>query len=495
MYLPRKKFRIFLLLFVGLVFFIHAPLTTAQEDSWVFQDPDNFAKSLDACEGGDVSAECYVKAATDYQINSLNCSLGGYPCSQDENREGLYRDKSVIGQANNLIITLYENPPANTGIWLADVAQNIGIVPKAYAQGIGFSALQPLLSLWKATRNVSYALLIIVLLVIGIMIMLRAKIDPRTVISVQSALPRIVITLILITFSYPIAGFLIDIMYVVLFLGLNLVGSAGGFDAAGISQLQAEFVSGGGIYRIFSSIPTNWVWLELAGLGAFVLSFILAPLMAAGKIGFLLRVKPVSDPITKLLGIGGSVTGLAALIILIAFLFAIIRIFFILLNAYIQLLVNIIFAPILLLGQAIPGQSAFSNWLKTIIANLIVFPATAILIMVAHVVSKEWQASAIPGWTPPMLRGVGQELTEVLIGLGFALVIPQIVMSIKNLFKTKPLIPVGPGALTGPILGGAQQAIQFYYYGSQLFGKRQEAQPASGAAEPRGQGGGAGRTS
>src|SRR5258708_14361646 len=64
------------------------------------------------------------------------------------------------------------------------------------------------------------------------MIMFRVKISPQVVVSVQSALPKIAIALVLVTFSYAIAGFLIDIMYV--FVGLfSLVFSR--FTVAGVS--------------------------------------------------------------------------------------------------------------------------------------------------------------------------------------------------------------------------------------------------------------------
>ena len=43
------------------------------------------------------------------------------------------------------------------------------------------------------------------------MIMFRKKVDPQTVVTIQNSLPRIVIALILITFSYPIAALIFNL--------------------------------------------------------------------------------------------------------------------------------------------------------------------------------------------------------------------------------------------------------------------------------------------
>ena len=86
---------------------------------------------------------------------------------------------------------------------------NVGITQPVYAQGIGFSALTPTLQVWKAFRNLSYFLFIIIFIVVGFMIMFRAQINPQTVVTVQAALPKIVVTLIMITFSYAIAVLLL----------------------------------------------------------------------------------------------------------------------------------------------------------------------------------------------------------------------------------------------------------------------------------------------
>src|SRR3989338_9894960 len=116
---------------------------------------------------------------------------------------------TALGNVTNLIGEVYSNPAASGIAYVHDTLNNAGFVKPAYAQGIGFSALSTFLPFWKVTRNIAYSIIIIVMLIIGFMIIFRMKIDPKTVITIQAALPKIVVALLLITFSYAIAGFLI----------------------------------------------------------------------------------------------------------------------------------------------------------------------------------------------------------------------------------------------------------------------------------------------
>lgn len=484
-----KSFKVVSFLFVvfSFLFLINSSAyAQTEQKSWAVQNPEDFAKCLDTtftgtAEGQQICGEAYSGMFVPMNIvYGANCILGSVNCTTESltpapstgSLQNMYYNRSVLGQTNNLIGALYENPPVNTNVWLADVASNIGIVPKTYAQGIGFSALQPLLGLWKIMRNVAYTLLILILLVIGLMIMFRTKIDPRTVISVQSAIPRIVITIIVITFSYPIAGLLIDIMYLVLFLGISVIGPlvpGANLNPNTVPALQAEFATGNGLFRIFAAIPGVFMTdaiLSVIGLGA---GLILFPLGAATKIGpkimeFLGGVKTVTNAKNILVGASG-LGGVIALLVIIAFIFALVRIFLILLNSYIQIIISVVFAPILLLGQAIPGQSSFSSWLRNLLSNLVVFPATAILILVADIVSREFypDTNLLPNplWVPPIVGSFGATVGGVLIPLGFALVIPQLVLSIKKAFGAKPQIPVTGAAsrIIGQPVGIGQQFL------------------------------------
>src|SRR3989344_4497883 len=126
----------------------------------------------------------------------------------------------ALASVSNMTIALYKTPPASGVQYLAGEFQKFNPVKPAYAQqGIGFGALTPVQDLWRVFRNASYVGFVIVFVIIGFMIMLRAHISPQAVATIQDSIPRLVVALILVTFSYAIAGLFIDIM----FLALNIV--------------------------------------------------------------------------------------------------------------------------------------------------------------------------------------------------------------------------------------------------------------------------------
>ncbi len=424
----------------------------AQETSWV---DAGYAESMSAAaKQSDVNAAAHVS-----NVNTNNYSdfvrrvLGPVPgltvSAADMNTPyaEAMRQQSAMAGLSNYIYTMYANPPASTYAFVQDMGQTLGFMPKkAYAQGIGFSGLVTLLPIWKAFRNISYALLAIIMVVIGFMVMFRKKIDPKTVVTVQNALPKIVITLILITFSYAIVGILIDLMYVVLILGVQLIVNAsptGMFDAGHITRISSSSFSAvnRGLLAGFNSLPDLMAFL----------------FPGQSQLGYFALFNPVYD-----------VVGVLIFVLLsLAFLFGGVRLFFMLLNAYIQIIISLITAPIQLLLDAVPGGNGFASWIKNLISHLIVFPITAICITVSWYLI----GTSTKTWTPPML-GTGSGGVGGLIGLGMLFIIPNIVKGIQESLKAKPMVPMGAGAALSPITGAFQtgtQAVSGFYYGQSIL--------------------------
>jgi hypothetical protein len=154
-----------------------------------------------------------------------SCSLIGEGCT-DNPSDGNERYKtSILGYMGNSIALPYQNPPSSGIAYVQDGLQNAGFIPKTQAAGIGFYSLQGFQNLWKIFRNITFFLMALAIVIVGFLIMFRVKIDSQTVISLENSLPRIVITLLLITFSYAIAGFLVDLMYVLIMISLSLLGN------------------------------------------------------------------------------------------------------------------------------------------------------------------------------------------------------------------------------------------------------------------------------
>jgi len=162
-------------------------------------------------------------------------SIIGQPCvtyQLQKNAEGLVQSVPVLSKTNlsggalgvttSILIGMYQTPPSKVTDYLAIVGQDLGIIKEAKAQvgGSGNAILSPVIKLWQVSRNITYLVMILIFVTIGIMVMFRQRINPQTVITAQAALPGLVIGLILITFSYFIASLATDMAFV----GTDLVG-------------------------------------------------------------------------------------------------------------------------------------------------------------------------------------------------------------------------------------------------------------------------------
>lgn len=343
--------------------------------------------------------------------------------------------KSAVAGISNVIIAMYANPPADLALWIQDTGQTLGFLPKqAYAQGVGFSGLAPLLPIWKAFRNIAYLLLAIVMIVIGFMVMLRKKIDPKTVVTVQNALPRIVITLLLITFSYAIVGIMIDLMYLLILFSISIVGQSGIFPAQDISTYQAQLM-GGNLGTLFNFVFFKGGWAAYLELLPAVLVGVFGGIGAGAAIGAIAAAFfSLTLGVGTVAAIGAIVGGVLIILLLsIILLFTLFRIFYMLLMAYISIVLSLILAPLQLLIEAFPGGNGFNGWFRNLLSNILVFPATAILLLLASSFTK-LETTGI--WAPPLLLGGGTGVAiPGLLALGVLLLIPTIANAIKDALK------------------------------------------------------------
>ena len=151
----------------------------------------------------------------------------------------------AIGFLNDSINMTFQIP-VSSGQYVAVLADRFGIAKPAIAQapgGYGFNSLLPVLPLWEAIRNIVYIFFVLIFVFIGVGIMFRLHIDPRTVMTIQNSLPKIVMGLIFVTLSYAIAGFLVDMMYVSLYFTHGVVKSAAP-NSKGIAGLSPQSIQG-----------------------------------------------------------------------------------------------------------------------------------------------------------------------------------------------------------------------------------------------------------
>ncbi len=314
----------------------------------------------------------------------------------------------VLGDLNSGIVALY-TPPASTRTYVADLMKSARIIPEAQAQGLGFSALDPILETWKAFRNLAYLFFVVAFLVIGFMIMFRTKVG-QAAITAQQAIPSVMVAMLAVTFSYAVAGFMIDIMYVVMYM------------------LAGFFTEGPDIVtrNIFGLV--GLMFRGTAGTTQNAIEQFMEDALNIGLVGEALAW------MSSLLG---------TVIIGIAILFATFKVFFELVKTYVAVLIQIIFSPIILMFGAFPGKNVFGKWIKDLSGNLILWPVVLLCILVqrmltAPIRSLQGTGQALDsafggGFMPPFLVGQGQaSIVPVILGIGVLLVIPEIMQQVKK---------------------------------------------------------------
>ena len=197
------------------------------------------------------------------------------------------------------------------------------------------------------------------------MMMFRVNISAKTAITIQLALPKLIATLLMITFSYAIVGLLVDLMYVIFYVFISLLVSQKLILADGILVTAASGQAGA-----LMSFLVN---------GLFSL-----PASAIGVLNLILGGPSVLSTAIGMIGLGplGLIIGI---IVFIAVAVSYFRLFWKLLSAILSVIVSLIIAPLILLGNALPGSDTFGTWVRNIFANLSVFPITMILLTFSYI--------------------------------------------------------------------------------------------------------------
>lgn len=456
--------------------------------------------------------------------SSVSCLLFGIdPLTADQrclapdpqtNKLGyVERSSSALGFMNGMIASLY-TPPIHTGEYVHYLSQNFGIAKPAYAQttGSGFDSVKPIIGLWIAFRNITYLVFIVVFTVIGIAIMLRVKIDPRTVMSIENQIPKLILGIILVTLSFPIAGFLIDFMWVITYLiiaiirpfvetpgsvvnikDMNIFDNPAGFIGSihiqvgpggpvGIPGLLAIVGYGAGMIKdiIIGWFPQTGVANTILDILNFTMIFTWPIKLACtlpvvgGNVGEI--CKYANDPIQYFIGLLG---GLIAFLILGGMLFfALFRLWISLLKAYISILLAIVLAPFWIVAGALPGSPlGFGAWIRSLLSNLLAFPATLAMLMLGFAFMQAFSANPQGMFTPPLLGLTPDSgVIGTIIGIGTILVASQVTNILKDAFKSPSLkytsaIGQSVGAATGSIKGVAG-TLGAGYFKTPEFGKR-----------------------
>lgn len=360
----------------------------------------------------------------------------------------------------------YQNKPGSTKEYLAYLGEHSGLVKKAYAQGKGWTFLSEILKFWIAMRNLAYLFFVIVFVGVGFMIMFRSKIDPQTVISIQNALPKIIVSLLLVTFSFAICSLLTDLVW----LGNKIVDftfaptTASCVPPGGTTLLQPGSSGGVTLKWNYNCVDDpNYDLLDLIfGWGGGSTSVIGTVFTNIGSI--------IGGGALSSAGAGGGASSntfdiFMEFITAFVLLSTSIKILFALGSRYIQVVVQTIFSPFLFLFGVF-SPKAIGNFLKEFLASILCFPAIYAVINLSSYFAYKEPNSLIPNISltelPPYKfsgGAVGYYTLNQLFALGLLMVIPSIPQAIEKALSAQPLLAgAGLGDLTGamrkiPIIG------------------------------------------
>ena len=273
--------------------------------------------------------------------------------------------RGLLGMAEDQVVTMFNNQPR------VDVVAHLAEqwIPgyngtqSAYASGYTDLVKSGITSLWSFTRNIAYLGFVVIMILIGFMIMFRNKIGGQTLVTIGNTLPRVVVSLVLVTFSFAIAGILIDICGVLMSVISSSSGLGSGMPIDDVGELVKASLG-------FSALAS----LGLGAIPGIIVGAVVAS-TAGGPVGVIA---------------GSLVIIILALVIIGIIVVGAVKLWFALLKSYFAILLNVIIAPISIMMGALPGNDASTiNVFKSIFRNALVFPVAFAIVNLPYFIEKQ----------------------------------------------------------------------------------------------------------
>jgi hypothetical protein len=237
----------------------------------------------------------------------------------------------------------------------------------------GYSELMGsgIVKLWNRTLNLAYVAFVVIMIAAGFMIMFRHKLGGQTMVTIGNVLPGVITALILATFSFAIAGLIIDLGGVLTGLVAFILGDGAEIRSiSSVGSLMGAILSGGvGATTMISGA------IGAIGIGSFL------------GIGAGLGASALANPPVALavLGAMGAIGIIIALVILGVILVGAVKVIIALFKAYFSLLLGVILGPIQITLGAMPGNShMIKNWFLGILRNVLVFPVVLFIVNIPN---------------------------------------------------------------------------------------------------------------
>lgn len=452
-------------------------------------------------------------------LDTGNCIIGSAPCDPSSAQEvHLFQpganSTSALAASSQLIDKMYASPPNSAVVWAYDQVQQVrnkellAVYAQAstastsfYFPGLGYDLLMPMLGLWQWSRNTVYIFYVIIVIVLSALILFRQQLSGSAAVSVINSLPSLILSLVLVTLSYPIAGFFVDLIYIGANVAQGLLitsDGAPGYEFTQSDSFQFRNQNNNNVFYLQPDDPQMSIWAiwgtaktevfpeDCVGNKNKPCSSNLLPNFE-GQDSVVLRfvgeVMQVSEKTANV--IVGNVSGnsLINLILGLTALMASFRLFLTLLKNYVLLTLSPLYLPWMFLFAAIPSRtkSSIVNALKPLAAASLSFVAVYVLFLIMIIIGRSAEmnetafnrvgqftfAPPLLGYDPDSLIMADQSITRTLIIYILFLAaptIPDMVNSFLNVQSSSQLAgQVGSNASKGfsTLFGGLQKASTF----------------------------------
>jgi hypothetical protein len=140
------------------------------------------------------------------------------------------------------------------------------------------------------------------------------------------------------------------------------------------------------------------------------------------------------------------------LLVLIAFLISIAKTFWLLMGTYVSIVLMIMFAPLYIALNALPGNNSFMNWIKQLSILLLTFPLVLALLLVALFFMQSPDLNEM--WTPPFVAGIAsQQAIQALIAGTLLFNIPKMITKVRESLGYKEGFSMSPLSMISPWIG------------------------------------------
>lgn len=321
----------------------------------------------------------------------------------------------------SIILLSKVSPTSNDAISLKGYLATINPLTAPTAQASGTDELAQvrfIINLWRYFLNMAYVMMVVVIVAIGFLIMFRFNIDPRTVVSVENSIPRIIVALVLMTFSFAFAGLILDLSRIV---ALMFFPDRSFFGVGQVSDIT--------IIAAFTAVVGGMIGLAFA-----------------------------SGPAMPFIALGIVLAGFYILTLIFNILYQI-------MYRYAQFILMTILAPLIFALSAVPNFSSLaSGWFKRQVALLLSIAGIFFLVNIAFSIIGSGTPSALPSPIASIPgKGVGVidflihiVFNNIVIGIGllfYATKVPAIVDELLGIKELGARSGIGMGGILAGVTG------------------------------------------